>query len=138
MRSIMHNKKDRTCFLCMILNGDYSEKRILHEHHVIFGTSGRTLAEKYGLKVYLCLGHHENEKESVHMNAEIAKVLKQAAEVTFIKKYSAEMFRRVFGKSYLGDIPEERLKEWLEPKEESSNLAAGIQFVDTGLDEIDW
>lgn len=138
MRSILHNKKDRTCFLCIILNGDYSIKRVLHEHHVLFGTAGRQLAEKYGLKVYLCPGHHENEKESVHVNAEIAKILKQAAEITFIKKYSAEMFREVFGKSYVGDIPDERLQELLEPEKESSDPAAGIQFVDYGLDEMDW
>jgi len=122
----------------MILNGDYSEKVFLHEHHVIFGTSGRSLAEMYGLKVYLCLGHHENEAESVHMNAEIAKILKQAPEITFIKRYSAEKFRQVFGKSYLGDIPDERLMKWIKPEKKSSAQIVGLQFVDTGLDEIDW
>lgn len=122
----------------MILDKDYSEKQVLHEHHVIFGTSGRRLAEKYGLKVYLCFRHHENEAESVHMNAEIAKILKQAAEITFIKKYSAEMFRKVFGQSYIGDVPEEYITEWLKAPVEEKSPAAGIQFIDTGLDNLEW
>lgn len=122
----------------MILEKDYSEKLLLHEHHVINGTAGRRLSEKYGLKVYLCLRHHEIEKESVHMNAEIAKILKQAAEITFIKRYSADMYRQVFGKSFLDDVPDDRLENWLKPKQKASGPIVGLRFVDTGLDSIDW
>lgn len=52
-KSIMHNKQDGTCYLCMVLNGDYDIRRNLQEHHVLFDASNRKLFERYGLKVYL-------------------------------------------------------------------------------------
>ena len=40
MKSIMHNKADQTCYLCMMLHGDYSRKTV-QEHHTIFGSGRR-------------------------------------------------------------------------------------------------
>lgn len=137
MKSILHDKEDRTCFLCMILEKDYSEKAVLHEHHCIFGTAGRKMSEKYGLKVYLCVRHHETGKESVHQNAENANLLKAAAEITFIKRYSEQQFRQVFGRSYLADLPEKYQAGALLQKE-SPSTAAGFRRTDTGLDGMDW
>lgn len=57
MKSIMHDKKEGTCYLCKRLCGDYYRKTT-QEHHAIFGTAGRRLSERYGLKVYLCMEHH--------------------------------------------------------------------------------
>lgn len=103
MKSILHNKENHTCFLCMLLKQDDSRKEVLHEHHVVYGKGKRLLSEKYGLKVYLCLEHHLTGPEAVHRNREIALILIQAAEVIFIKQYSMEKWMEVFGKNYLPD-----------------------------------
>lgn len=119
MKSIMHDKRDRTCYLCMRLHGDYDTRNGLQEHHVMQGTANRRLSEKYGLKVYLCLQHHLEGPEAVHKNAEIARMLKQEAEKTFMRKYPSLSFRDVFGISYL------------------SSEAAGIRFIETGMEDIE-
>lgn len=49
MKSVITDETDR-CFIC----GDYATQ----EHHLIFGTSGRKFAEKYGLKVPICANCH--------------------------------------------------------------------------------
>ncbi len=98
-KSIMH-RKDGTCFLCQTLRGDDSIKQT-YEHHVIYGTGRRRLSEQYGLKVYLCLHHHTEGPEAVHRNTEIDKILKQAAQITFERRYGPEKYMEAFGKSYL-------------------------------------
>lgn len=102
MKSIMHDKKDRTCYLCMMLHGDNSRKEILQEHHVIYGNGRRKLSEKYGLKVYLCLYHHTygSSEEAVHSNAEVSEILKKKAQEAFEEKYPDLSFLEIFGKSY--------------------------------------
>lgn len=107
MKSIMQ-KKDGTCYLCMKLHKDYSMKQT-EEHHCIFGTSGRKLSEKYGLKVYLCIAHHRAGKEAVHNDATLAAVLKEDAQKEFEKTHSREEFLKIFGRNYI--IHEERKKE---------------------------
>lgn len=101
-KSIMHDKKDKTCYLCILLHGDYTQK-LTQEHHAIFGSGRRQLAEKYGLKVYLCLGHHTAGKESVHQNREMAELLKQQAQKDFEQRYPDLNFLRIFGRSYQGE-----------------------------------
>lgn len=103
MKSILHNKKDRTCYLCMMLHGDDSRKDNLHEHHVIHGWANRRLSEKYGLKVYLCIYHHEIGKEAVHQNAEINQMLREQAQRAFEDQWPEEDFTKVFGKNYIWD-----------------------------------
>lgn len=99
--SIMHNKADRTCFLCVRLRGDYSIRTNLQEHHIIPGTSGRKLSEKYGLKVYLCLEHHTAGPEAVHNNISNMRLLQQAAQKIFEDKYCHEKWMAAIGRSYL-------------------------------------
>ena len=55
--SILGSRKGR-CYLC-------SRCGQTQEHH-IFGGPNRTLSEKYGLKVYLCLECHATGKHAVH------------------------------------------------------------------------
>lgn len=98
MNSIMHFK-DGTCYLCMKLHDDYSEKRDLEEHHVIYG-SRHALSEAWGLKVYLCSAHHRTGKEAVHFNADIAAMLKDEAQRAFEKKWPERDFFNIFGKNY--------------------------------------
>lgn len=117
MRSIMH-QKDGTCYLCILLHEDYSAK-ITQEHHVIFGSGGRALSEKYGLKVYLCMKHHQHDggPEAVHRNPDIRKMLCKAAQKQFEKTYPEKSFREIFGKNWLEntDRQQDKRKEDKEP-----------------------
>lgn len=105
MKSIMH-RKDGTCYLCALLNKNYSTYGYTEEHHVIYGKGNRPLSEKYGLKVYLCVGHHREGKEAVHKNWENDLILKKEAQRIFEKTHSRKEFREVFGINYM-DIEED-------------------------------
>ncbi len=128
-KSILHNKKDRTCFLCMLLHDDDSIKSNLHEHHVFSGWANRKLSERHGLKVYLCVQHHEIGREAVHRNAKINKMLQAYAQQEFEKKWPEKNFREIFGRNYIID---EKTEE-IEP-----NQVAGFQAIPDGLEGIDW
>lgn len=101
MKSIMHDRKDGTCWLCIKLHGDYSRKSVLHEHHAIGGTANRRKSEEYGLKVYLCPPHHINglSQEAVHGNTEIRRYVEAAAQEAFEENFPDKDFRAVFGKN---------------------------------------
>lgn len=100
----MHSKDERTCFLCMILKDDSSEKQVLHEHHVFFGTSNRKNSEQYGLKVYLCPPHHNMSHDSVHFNKDYDDILKAAGQKVFEKEHTREEFISIFGRNYLPEV----------------------------------
>lgn len=100
MRSILHDKREGTCYLCKKLNDDY-DRRTTQEHHVLFGTANRRLSEKYGLKVYLCLPHHTAGRMSVHQNHELARLLQQDAQEAFEKTHTREEWMAIFGRNYL-------------------------------------
>lgn len=129
MKSILHNKKDHTCFLCMLLNNDDHWQQYLEEHHVIFGTANRRLSERYGLKVYLCPDHHRTGAMAVHRNAEVAEILIKAAQIAFMKKYSFDQFISIFGRNYLSenDLP---------PKKEEKG--EGFEMIPDPLNGLDW
>lgn len=134
MKSILHDKKDRTCFLCMQLNNDDSIKNNLHEHHVIHGWANRKLSEKYGLKVYLCLEHHEIGKEAVHQNAKLNLMLKAYAQKVFEEKWPEKDFYSIFKRNY---IMESDMAE-IEEKQEKSDTVAGFTLIADGLEGVDW
>lgn len=98
-KSIMQ-RKDGTCYLCKKLY-DNDAYQVVEEHHVMFGTSDRKLSEHYGLKVYLCLGHHRNSAEAVHRNKKNDLLLKKEAQEAFIEHYPDKDWMEVFGKNYL-------------------------------------
>lgn len=100
-KSIMHNRQDGTCYLCMLLHNDYSRKTNLEEHHVMEGTANRRLSEHYGLKVYLDPEHHRTSRESPHQDREISDLLHVEAQKAFEKKYSYEKWMQVFGRNYI-------------------------------------
>lgn len=81
-KSIMQPKGDRRCYLCMLLDGDFTCKPYLEEHHVLFGNT-HAFAEAEGLKVNLCLEHHRNGPAAVHNNAKNARILMAKAEDTW-------------------------------------------------------
>ncbi len=105
-KSILHDKGERTCFICSRFLGDYSPRSYLEEHHV-FGGPNRRISEHYGLKVYLCLKHHEGDmdgqKEAVHRpdNNDYGSRLHKIAQREFERRYSHEEFMRKFGRNYL-------------------------------------
>lgn len=133
MKSIMHNKKDGTCYLCMMLHDDDSIKEVRQEHHIFGGTANRKLSERYGLKVYLCLDHHLTGPEAVHKDVKIAILLKQDGQRAFRKRYPNMNFMKIFGKNYLTD-DEPRQQACIEP---AAAAGEGVQKIDgvSGMDE---
>lgn len=129
----MHNKKDRTCYLCMMLHADDSIKAVLQEHHIFGGTANRKISERYGIKVYLCLDHHLTGTEAVHRNAGVAILLKQEGQRIFQRRYPDMDFMKIFGKSYLADDDEPR-QECIEPAAAAGGRVQGIDGV-SGMDE---
>jgi len=122
-KSIMH-QKDGTCYLCMMLKGDYDDHKITEEHHAVFGTANRKLAEHYGLKVYLCPEHHKTGKEAVHKNYKIARRLQQDAQKVFEAKYPNLSFREIFGINYKTEDEPVATSQKEEPKE------PGFRFIE--------
>ena len=98
-RSIIQ-QKDGTCYLCKKLYDDDSTK-YTEEHHIFGGHANRELSERYGLKLYLCLYHHREGKEAVHINHELMMELKALGQQAFEKHYPELNFREIFGKNYL-------------------------------------
>ena len=99
-KSILHNKNDHTCYLCMLLNHDYDTRTMLEEHHVFMGNKERKLAEHYGLKVYLCIQHHRIGPAAVHNNKEYCRMLQKIAQKAFEEIYSHEKWMQEFGRDY--------------------------------------
>jgi len=71
----------------------------LESHHCLHGTANRKIAEKYGLKVWLC---HTCHMDLHDWNTALDRELQQRAQ----RYYEANIgtraeFRRDFGKSYL-------------------------------------
>ena len=100
-KSIMHNKQDGTCYLCILLDGDAGFRPALQEHHAMPGTANRKLSEHYGLKVYLCLRHHTEGPDAVHNNIHNQRLIQRKAQEVFEQKYSHEKWMEVFGRNYL-------------------------------------
>ena len=100
-KSIMQDKRDKRCYLCMLLNEDYREHTCTEEHHVIFGNGYRALSEEYGLKVNLCLKHHREGPEAVHNNHKNAELLMREAQERFQDEYRDLDWMQIFGKNYL-------------------------------------
>lgn len=105
MRSLLQRKEDGQCYLCLHLMDDAYRKGTV-EHHIYEGTGRRKLSEQYGMKVYLCPGHHNMSNESVHMNPNgpADTFLKRRGQQAFEKEFpelGREGFRQIFGRSYL-------------------------------------
>lgn len=140
MKSIMHDKKSGTCYLCILLNSDYS-KKTTQEHHVIYGKGNRKLSERYGLKVYLCIAHHLHDggPYAVHRNKDISDMLCVEAQKAFGKAYPDESFRTVFGCNYwVGEVFKDPGLAEASPPAKALNVAEGFKFIEDGLSELDW
>ena len=74
------------------------------EHHLIFGSAGRELSEKDGLKVPTCNDCHNMGEtlRRVHDNPMAEKLSKMLGQAIFESKIGTrEEFRKRYGKSYL-------------------------------------
>lgn len=103
MKSVLHDKKRGTCYLCERLRDDYSRKAVLEEHHIFGGNPNRRKSEKHGLKVYLCPEHHRESTEAVHRPDKngYQKLLQKIAQRKFEEQHSRQEFIETFGRSYL-------------------------------------
>lgn len=106
MESIMPTTKG-VCYICGIHTHTES-------HHIFHGTANRKVAEKEGLKVWLCHECHRNGKYAVHRcrvtDLNLQKDAQAVWEANYIKAYpyekhaeeaAREAFRQLFGRSYL-------------------------------------
>lgn len=100
-KSIMHPKEDRTCFLCMLLEGNNKKHYWLHEHHIFGGNPNRTHSEEAGLKVYLCQEHHLHGKFAVHNNNDINVILHKMGQRAYEANHTRQQFIELFGENYL-------------------------------------
>lgn len=103
--SILHSK-DGTCYLCAKLNGDYSQKPYLEEHHIYGGNPNRKISEAEGMKVYLCAEHHRIGPEAVHNNRGNMRILQRDGQKVYEEEHSREEFMELFGRNYI-DLEEE-------------------------------
>lgn len=99
--SILQNDDDRRrCWLCMRMH-DYSEKTVLHKHHIFEGTALRRISEAEGFFVWLCPQHHEFAPMSAHTDIETRRSLQREAQRKYEEEHTREEFMRLIGRSYL-------------------------------------
>lgn len=94
-------RKDGTCYLCMLLNNDYHKHDVLHEHHIFGGNSNRNHSEAEGLKVYLCVEHHMTGSAAVHRCQKTQELLHRIGQWEFEQTHTREEFMNIFGRNYL-------------------------------------
>lgn len=87
---------EKQCYIC-------GSRIWLECHHIYGGNPNRKLSEKYGLKVWLCHGHHNEPPNGVHFNAELRRRLQAKAQKIAMNHYgwTIDQFREIFGKNYL-------------------------------------
>lgn len=92
MKTVLQNEK--VCFVC-------GTPFNLHDHHIFFGAN-RKIAERRGLKVWLCVHHHTGSNEAVHNNRQLDLKLKRMAQEYYEAHYGTrEQFIQEFGRNYL-------------------------------------
>ena len=89
MKSILMDSKE-----CLVCGSPYVE-----DHHIFFGPL-RKVAEKYGLKVWLCPEHHKGN-DGPHLNRAFDIALKKAAQREFLKTHTMAEWMEEFGRNYL-------------------------------------
>ena len=98
-KSILRTRKG-VCYLCDRLSDDYSEK-VTEEHHILYGSGRRELAEAEGLKVYLCIQHHRTGQQAVHNCRETRELLCRIAQREYEQTHTHEEWMELAGKNYL-------------------------------------
>ena len=129
-KSIMHNREDGTCYLCMKLENNYATYSYLEGHHVIYGRGHRILSDRFGLIIYLCYRHHNDDYSpvAVHNNPTIREMTCIDAQAAFIKRYPDKSFTEIFGINYITGADES-------PAEQTDKT--GITEIGNVLGDID-
>lgn len=70
----------------------------LEKHHCIHGRANRTIAEKYGLWVYLRSDIHRKLHDK---DKELDRKYEKLAQAAFERKYSHELWMQLVKKNYL-------------------------------------
>ncbi len=84
MQSTLTSDKEY-CFFC--------GRRAICDHHLIFGTSGREFAEKYGLKVPICATCHTASEfvvDRIHDNSMAERLSKMLGQMTWERDRALE------------------------------------------------
>ena len=129
-KSIMHNREDCTCYLCMKLEDNYATYPYLEGHHVIYGKGHRLLSDKYGLIIYLCYRHHNDyfSPVAVHNNKTIREMTCIDAQYAFARKYPNLSFIDIFGINYI-------TRDDISPVKRTND--AGITEIGNVLGDVD-
>ena len=98
--SIMHDREHRRqCYLCMLKYDDFSVRRGLERHHVMFGQGRRDKSEADGLTVYLCHDHHYE----VHHVADTRRMLCALAQEAYEKTHTRQEWMERYKRNYRED-----------------------------------
>lgn len=134
-KSIMQSAKE--CYLCRkdarllgYLGGLPSDG--LHRHHVMFGTANRQQSERYGLWVWLCVKHHNEDRGlyAVHFNKEVNIQLRMDAERIFLQTHSFSEWMDVFKVNYLDTDEIKRITTKREsPSREDNSVTMGDKTI---------
>lgn len=100
-KSILQNQEHKQCYLCMLLYGDDSIKQV-EDHHIFYGTANRSISERNGFKVNLCIWHHRIGKEAVHNNRENDLLLKERCQEEYERTHTRQEFYALMHKNFLG------------------------------------
>lgn len=84
---------EKRCYLC-------GSTVNLEDHHIIHGPL-RKVAEKYGLKCYLCRTCHRDNKKGAHGNGRIDRKLKEDVQRKFEETHSHDEWMSIVGRNYL-------------------------------------
>ena len=98
-KSILRTQKG-VCYLCARLNDDYT-KKATEEHHILFGSGRREIAEAEGIKVDLCIDHHRTGQQAVHNCRETRELLCRIAQEEYEQTHTHGEWMQIAGKNYL-------------------------------------
>ncbi len=98
-KSILRTQKG-VCYLCARLNDDYT-KKATEEHHILFGSGRREIAEAEGIKVDLCIDHHRTGQQAVHNCRETRELLCRIAQEEYEQTHTHREWMQIAGKNYL-------------------------------------
>lgn len=132
-KSIIQSAKE--CYLCRsdaVLLGYKGELTSsgLHRHHIMFGTANRQQSEKFGLWVWLCVKHHNEDHGlyAVHFNKEVNLRLRRDAERIFLQTHTFNEWMDVFKINYLDDDEINAIKTKAENTSKSKNaVTMGVE-----------
>lgn len=91
MKSIIQDEKE--CIIC----GNPE----CFEHHCYYGSKNRSVSEKHGFKIYLCLRHHTDGPYAIHNNKETDAYWKKVCQEKFEENHSRSRFLELIGRNYL-------------------------------------